>query len=224
MSYDENLYQRIVKILEAAKGIEPKKMFGGICFMHRGNMLCGIDGQRLMIRVGPDQYEHTLSLKHASVMDITGKPMKGFIFINPKGMKSNTDLKKWIKLGLNFTSSLPPKKSKTPKKMEGPLPLSRVKNFGPVTRAEFESMGLTTLEQVKNLGFEDTCRRWVQYYPERLNANAFIGVICSIEDTVWSKATLQQRREAHAMVRELRFESGLPPAKKNPTSRPSYKK
>lgn len=110
MAYDEDLFQRIAQILKATKGIEPKKMFGGICFMHKGNMLCGIDGQRLMVRVGPDQYDHALSLKHASVMDITGRPMKGFIFVSPKGMKSTTDLKKWVNRGLNFTSSLAPKK------------------------------------------------------------------------------------------------------------------
>ncbi len=177
-------------------------------------MLCGIDGQRLMVRVGPDQHAQALSLKYASVMDITGKPMKGFIFVSPNGTRSVSDLKKWIKLGLNFTSSLPPKKSKSLKKEKGPIPLSRVKNFGPVTRGEFESMNLTTLEQVKSLGFEDTCRKWVQYYPERLNANAFLGVICSIEDTVWTKATSRQRSQAHSMVKMLRAEFGLPPVKK----------
>lgn len=163
-----------------------------------------------MVRVGPDQYDHALSLKYASVMDITGKPMKGFIFVSPQGTKSNTLLERWIRLGLNFTSSLSPKKSKGTKKIKGFHFLKRVKNFGPVTCAEFESMGLTTLEQVKSLGFEEVCRKWVQFYPERLNANAFIGVICSIEDTVWTKATPQQRRMAHAMVRELRLEFGLP--------------
>lgn len=100
--------------------------------------------------------------------------------------------------------------------MKNSTPLKKVKNFGPVTSAEFESMELLTLEQVKSLGFEDTCRMWVQYYPQRLNANAFLGVICSIEDTVWTKATPEQRQMAHAMVRLLRREYGLPPAKARP--------
>ncbi len=93
-------------------------------------------------------------------------------------------------------------------------PLKKVKNFGPVTSTEFESMGLITLEQVKRLGFEEICRMWIQYYPERLNANAFLGVICSIEDTVWTKATSEQRQIAHSMVKLLRVEYDLPPAKK----------
>jgi hypothetical protein len=87
-------------------------------------------------------------------------------------------------------------------------PLKKVKNFGPVTLAEFEAMGLTTLEQVKLLGFDETCRKWIQYFPDRLNANAFIGIICAIEDTVWTKATSEQRRTAHAMVKELKSEFG----------------
>ena len=89
-------------------------------------------------------------------------------------------------------------------------PLSKVKNFGPVTLAEFESMGMIFLEQVQELGFEEMCRRYVQYYPERLNANAFLGVICSIEATLWTKATTRQRQMAHAMVATLRAELGLP--------------
>lgn len=92
-------------------------------------------------------------------------------------------------------------------------PLKKVKNFGPVTLAEFESMGITTREQILSLGFEETCRKWVQYYPERLNANAFIGIICSIEGEVWSKATAAQRRSAHTLVKMLRAEYGLPPRK-----------
>ena len=115
MSYDENLFQRVAAILKSTKGIEPKKMFGGICFMNRGNMLCGIDGYRLMVRVGPDQYEHALSLKHALVMDITGKPMKGFIFVSEVGYKTDKALSKWLDLGLNFTTTLAPKNSKKKK-------------------------------------------------------------------------------------------------------------
>ncbi len=91
-------------------------------------------------------------------------------------------------------------------------PLKKVKNFGPVTSAEFEAMGITTLEQIGKLGFEETCRKWVEYFPERLNANAFLGIICSLEETVWTKATTEQRQLAHEMVALLRREYGMPKA------------
>lgn len=74
-------------------------------------------------------------------------------------------------------------------------------------------MGLTTVEQIFELGFEEVCRRWIQYYPERLNANAFLAVACLLEDTVWTKATPDQRRAAHGLVQQLRSEFGLPPSK-----------
>ena len=112
MPYDTDLYDRISKLLKSAKDIVPKKMFGGICCMHRGNMLCGIDKSRLMVRVGPDQYDAVLKMKHAQVMDITGKPMKGFIFVGEDGYKTDKKLNEWLALGLNFTSILPRKKTK----------------------------------------------------------------------------------------------------------------
>lgn len=85
-------------------------------------------------------------------------------------------------------------------------PLSKVKNFGPVTLAEFESMNILYLEQLIDLGFEETCRKWIEYYPERLNANAFLGIICAIEETVWTQATSRQRQLAHKMVKLLKSE------------------
>ena len=86
-------------------------MFDGICFMDRGHMLCGINKSRLMVRVDPDQYESSLKMKHAKVMDITGKPMKGFIFVEEAGYKTASTLSKWIDLSLNFTSTLLRKKT-----------------------------------------------------------------------------------------------------------------
>lgn len=112
MPYDADLFDRVSRLLKSISGFEPKKMFGGICFMHRGNMLCGIDNSRLMVRVGLDQYESVLKMKYAKVMDITGKPMKGFIFVDEAGYKTASALSKWLDLGLKFTSTLPAKKIK----------------------------------------------------------------------------------------------------------------
>ncbi len=83
MSYDEKLFNRVSSMLKSTKSIESKKMFGGICFMHRGNMLCGVDGKRLMLRVGPEQYQSVLKMKYVAEMDITGRPLKGFVLRMP---------------------------------------------------------------------------------------------------------------------------------------------
>ena len=71
-------------------------------------------------------------------------------------------------------------------------------------------MGLDTLEKLEALGFEETCRRWIMYFPERLHAMAFLGVISALEGTVWTQATPSQRAQARALATELRRELGIP--------------
>lgn len=113
MAYDEKLNSRIADILKGKKGIKEINMFGGRCFMHNGNMMCGADQKHgLMVRVGPEQHQKTLKLKHARKMDITGVPMKGLVFVNPDGYKSKSTLTKWIERGMAFTQSLPKKVKK----------------------------------------------------------------------------------------------------------------
>lgn len=93
------------------------------------------------------------------------------------------------------------------------IPLKNVKNFGPVTLVEFDAMGIIFLDEIITLGFEETCRQWVQYFPERLNANAFMGIACAIDGVVWTKATAEHKALAHSLVRQLRKEYNLPPVK-----------
>lgn len=93
-------------------------------------------------------------------------------------------------------------------------PLKGIINFGPVTLQEFEAMGITTLEQLQELGWEETCRRYVQYFPERLNANAFFGVIAALQGVAWNKLSLAKRADANRLVSELREQLGLPKVKK----------
>jgi hypothetical protein len=88
-----------------------------------------------------------------------------------------------------------------------------VKNFGPICAAELESMGLVYFDQVEALGFEETCRQWEQYFPERLNANAFLGVACALDGVVWTRATPSHRAAARNLANALRKEFGLAPSK-----------
>lgn len=99
--------------------------------------------------------------------------------------------------------------------MKGPKLLAKVKNFGPVTLAEFDSMGITTLEQIEKMGWEETCRLWVQHFPERLNANAFIGIITALDGMSWTKATPEHKSRVRRLVSELRQEYHLPRTKPN---------
>jgi len=110
MAYDEKLAERIDEILKPKRGIDQKKMFGGLCFLHNGNMVCGVDNNGdLMVRVGPDQYQKALAKKYAREMDFTGKPLRGFIYVSSEGIRTRKSLESWLDLGLRFTKSLPRK-------------------------------------------------------------------------------------------------------------------
>ena len=89
--------------------MEEKKMFGGIVFMVNGHMSCGVDTEKLMVRVGPAQYESALARPFASEMDFTGKSLKGFVYVAPEGFETDEDLNSWVETSLDFVLSLPPK-------------------------------------------------------------------------------------------------------------------
>ena len=74
MPYDEALAQRIRRVLAPQPGLTEKKMFGGVGFLIRGNMACGVHGDNLIVRVGPARYEEALAQPHARVFDRTGRP------------------------------------------------------------------------------------------------------------------------------------------------------
>jgi TfoX/Sxy family transcriptional regulator of competence genes len=109
MAYHEAVAKRVRSALGKTPDIAEKRMFGGIAFMLRGNMCCGVIDDRLMLRVGPDGYEAALSRPHAKPMDFTGRPMKGYVFVEPAGFASAGDLKAWIARARKFALSLPAK-------------------------------------------------------------------------------------------------------------------
>jgi TfoX/Sxy family transcriptional regulator of competence genes len=110
MAYDEGVAQRLREIFEDRKDITEKRMFGGIAFLLSGNMCCGVVGDTLMARVGPDRYEEALSRPHAREMDFTGRPMRGLVYVSPDGFESDSDLRSWVALSESFAVSLPAKK------------------------------------------------------------------------------------------------------------------
>ena len=107
------ILERVRKLTKRRKGIEEQRMFGGVCFLVDGNMALGCGSKnlrnRLMVRVGPDAYDAALGLKHASVMDFTGRVMRGFVVVDAKGLRTDAQLKTWIDRGIRFARSLPPK-------------------------------------------------------------------------------------------------------------------
>ena len=107
VAYDEGLAQRIHEALAESDGLGETKMFGGLAFMLHGNMCVGVSGDDLMVRVGPDAYAEALAQPHAREMDFTGKPLRGFVYVDPLGLESDEDLEAWIERGARFARSLP---------------------------------------------------------------------------------------------------------------------
>jgi TfoX/Sxy family transcriptional regulator of competence genes len=109
MPFNETIAQRIRDILKTKRGITEVKMFGGLCFMLRGNMLAAVEKDNLIIRVGKEKYQAALKKPHARPFDLTGRPLTGFIYVDKKGYLTKPALKKWIDAGLAFAHSLPSK-------------------------------------------------------------------------------------------------------------------
>ena len=103
MAWDISLEQRIRRFFEAQQiAHEAKRMMGGLCFMLDGKMCVGVEKNRLMARIGPDAYDDALTRKGCRPMDFTGRPMRGFVFVNTGGLESELDLHYWLELALSY--------------------------------------------------------------------------------------------------------------------------
>lgn len=109
MAFDEGLAQRIRETVEGEAGLTEKKMFGGICFMLGGNMACGVIKDDLIVRVGPDGYDHAMAKDHSRAFDFTGRTMKGWVMVSAAGYEADEDLEDWVRRGREFARSLPEK-------------------------------------------------------------------------------------------------------------------
>jgi hypothetical protein len=109
MSYDENLANRVRRVLSGRADFDEKRMFGGLAFMVGGHMCCGIVGRDLMVRVGAKNHAEALARPHAREMDFTGRPSKGMVYVAPAGLRSGPSLRGWTNRALDHVATLPPK-------------------------------------------------------------------------------------------------------------------
>ena len=103
MAFDDKLANRVRQSF-AAQNVAyiEKRMMGGLCFMVDDKMCVGVHEERLMVRIDPEAYESALHRKGCMPMDFTGRPMRGFVFVEPEGLATKRDLSSWLEMALEF--------------------------------------------------------------------------------------------------------------------------
>jgi TfoX/Sxy family transcriptional regulator of competence genes len=109
MPYSESLAARVRDALTRRRGVIEKKMFGGVCFMVDGNMCVGVWKDSLIARIGEDEATKAFKRSGVSEFDVTGRPMRHWVLIEPGEIDSDAALREWIELALRFVKTLPPK-------------------------------------------------------------------------------------------------------------------
>ena len=129
MAYDEKLAARVRAVLPARASVMERKMFGGLALMLDGKMLCGILGDELIVRVGPERYPEALGKSHARPMDFNGRPMRGYVYVAAAGVKTPKQLVPWLASAMSYVATIDarPRKSRPRKPVLARLGLLRRK-------------------------------------------------------------------------------------------------
>ena len=113
MAYDLKTAERVRRILSGRSDIAEKRMVGGLSFMVAGTMCCGVTGTALMVRVGAEARVRALAEPHVRPMEFAGRPLAGFVLIDPEGFRTDAALAAWVQQGLDFAATLPAKRPAT---------------------------------------------------------------------------------------------------------------
>ena len=107
MAYDEDLANRVRELIAERPDVTEKKMFGGLAFLVGGNMAVAASGQGgLMVRVAPEETDALVSRPHARPFEMRGRPMRGWLRIDPEGVRTKRQLEPWGKRGVDYAGSL----------------------------------------------------------------------------------------------------------------------
>ena len=110
MAYDQELAERIRRLIGSDPDLTQKKMFGGLAFLIRGNMAIAASGQGgAMVRVDPRQSAALVAGSAASVMEMRGRPVPGWLHVSSGDLRTDDDLTAWVDRGTGYARSLPPK-------------------------------------------------------------------------------------------------------------------
>ena len=109
MAFDEGLAERVRSVLKGERSLQEKRMFGGLAFMVKGQMCCGVLKKDLVLRLGSEDYTKCVAHPHVRPMNFTGRSMRGFLYVGAGGVRTSRQLEAWIGKSLRFVSTLPKK-------------------------------------------------------------------------------------------------------------------
>ena len=117
MPYDIQAADGIRILLSDRHDVAERKMMGGLVFMVNGHMCVTASGRGgILVRVGPEAQAGVLKEPHVKPMTMAGRSMAGFVRVMPDGYRTAASLRKWVKRGVEFVESLPPKSAREPRK------------------------------------------------------------------------------------------------------------
>ncbi len=110
MAYDAELADRVRELIASERGVEEKKMFGGLAFLITGNMAVAVSSKGgLMVRVPPEETDRLLARDHVEPMIMAGRETRGWLRVHADGVKTKRQLSTWVARGVDHAKSLPPK-------------------------------------------------------------------------------------------------------------------
>jgi TfoX/Sxy family transcriptional regulator of competence genes len=109
MAYSKTLDKRIVECVSQWDNVIPREMFGGVCYLLNGNMVCGVYKDFLILRLGSEGAEAALEQPLVRAFDITGRAMKGWVMVEERACEGKR-LEEWLNKARAFVSSLPEKR------------------------------------------------------------------------------------------------------------------
>ncbi|MGE2716904.1 TfoX/Sxy family protein [Mycolicibacterium litorale] len=110
MAYDADLAERIREIVAVERGLSEQRMFGGLAFLVGGHMAVAASGQGgLMVRVPADQTDALLRRAHVTPMTMAGREIRGWLLVDPEGVRTTRQLQSWVRRGVDYVKGLPVK-------------------------------------------------------------------------------------------------------------------
>ncbi|MFC2036003.1 TfoX/Sxy family protein [Chloroflexota bacterium] len=109
MGYNQDLEDKIDRLIDRLGDIAKKRMFGGVGYLINGNMCFGIHKESLVLRTSLEKAEELMGSEYFTPFDITGKPMKGWVLVSPDVLETDDELVEMLTLSVTFAETLPKK-------------------------------------------------------------------------------------------------------------------